>query len=1250
MLGLCSIVLAQTDKTSAITNPGFEQNLTGWQNDGMAAQSNSAFKLKVGNTYCEKWIAKGSKVPNASIMQMVEGLEAGTYTVTVVAQNIQEDTPTAKQTGAYVVANDDRTEVGVAGTYSVTTTTVDGRINLGYLLSGATGNYVTIDDFHLTLNAPTAASYTMMHSMMQLIVNEAKSIDKHLATKEQTEMDNACKAVEDLIAEDTSTGVTAAVCRLQDAIYDYRLAIASEEQYIDMTSAITNPSFEINGIAGWTSKGMVAQTNSSFSIKQGNTYVEAWTTKGKKIGDVSISQTITVPNGKYVLTAAAQNIQENTPTTVYGGAYLFGSDYKTNVGIRKEYSLEFVVIDGQANIGFMTSGAGGNWVSVDNFQLKYQGRSDAMLLAALAERISAANTLTASRMNGTVLKNLKTAIDNAEKQRTPEGMEPVALALAEAMQKAEASIADYASLYDAITKRTAELKGGKGVDEFKSAIAKAQADYDSDVMTAASVAEDIKALDKASLIYLLANATGTAPKVETVPFIARGATGALGRSVVSGTNIMEKGFCWATHPDPTVLDNRSTTSYENNGSIYLMQPLEPSTVYYVRAYAMTKTYAVGYGEVRKVITSPMGTSSWWYNNGGSPAENDRINSALEDCIKYYNNWSYIRDFHITCSYGAATPTADCSYGGSMRVGPNASYQRTGTILHESNHGVGIGTSARWNDTNLHEGKWKGDRANRMLQFLQNDPTATMAGDGMHMWPYGINGANEDTGSPLLYIGNVLITNAMHEDGLCPPGHGMTPAYTYESEDTVKYYLTSENDAYGSANAFLTESSTGALRWVTAGAADLANDDAFAWYIVFNPKNSLYRIRNAKSGKYFTYAGNSIKSVTKATPGDTEYIHIMEGRVDKVFGDDDKAPRSRGYWLLAGADVSSPVALAAAASGATTSATFNISNDATSQRWVILTYKEAENLTGGMIGTAKDRLKRYIDGAKQMTSVEYSESTEGAGEELRTQALSLDARLESMTSVAEVNTETENLRNAIVAFMEVAEPTDFAQPFDVTCFLEEPDMETVDSWTCEPMPTLNHGIAEYFETSYSMTQNLIKMPKGIYEFKVQALQRPGKMDDVYAEWLTETSNVTGYIYGKLTTNRSSLANIMEGASDVSLGGDEKIVGDQYVPNDMTAAANYFEAGKYDVSTIFKQGSKTNMTVGVKSTSSVTADWTAFDNFRLYFYGANTTKEDVVGITSTPDAKYSDGKIYDLSGRIVRNPVKGVYIKGGKKIIF
>lgn len=454
-------------------------------------------------------------------------------------------------------------------------------------------------------------------------------------------------------------------------------------------------------------------------------------------------------------------------------------------------------------------------------------------------------------------------------------------------------------------------------------------------------------------------AQADAPKVFTNKYVARGSTVALGRSTISGSNLQEQGFCWSTSPDPTIQDNRTTKYYSQNGRIYVMEGLEPSTIYYMRAYAINKSNTVGYGDVIKVITLPKGNVTWSYDNGADAAANERINAAVADAVGYLNTYTSINGLHTSVHYGSGTPTADCSYGGWMRVGPNASYQRTGTILHELGHAIGVGTHGVWynGDSPLRaesgRGNWLGDRTTEVIRFLENNSKTVLTGDATHMWPYGINGAHEDTGSAMLYIGNALIYQALGEDGLPPTGGFCTPAYSFEQEDTVKYYIKNEKEGRGLYDSYIVENTKGNLVWKSMTAEEALADDKAAWYITFNPKNCYYQLRNAATGHYITYATtgtNGIRTAEKKTAGANEDFHLMRSRIDVELGDYEHYITTRGYWIIHPEHKQSPTCLVASNDGSVSTSAFSLSNTATVQRWLLLTADEVA-LFDAAVGTS-----------------------------------------------------------------------------------------------------------------------------------------------------------------------------------------------------------------------------------------------------------------------------------------------------------
>lgn len=438
-----------------------------------------------------------------------------------------------------------------------------------------------------------------------------------------------------------------------------------------------------------------------------------------------------------------------------------------------------------------------------------------------------------------------------------------------------------------------------------------------------------------------------APVVVTDPRFARGATMAFGRiRSVKAESIAERGFCWGETPDPTINDHKTTETLSNSGAIYVMKDLKPGTKYYMRAYVKTQTGKVGYGDAIKFYTIPKGNVTYSYNNGGDTEANNRVNNAATEACNIFNNLTEIRKKY-NIGYSAGTPTADCYYADEpwMNMGANASYQRTGTIMHEMQHGMGlVPYSTQWNKDILRErldgsgrgtGRWLGDRVSAFLDFWDNTTGSQLSGDYQHMWPYGINGASEDNGKLELYYANAMIGQALGEDGLEHRTNQFAePYYAFDQEDNIKYYLKNEAEERGLNTSFLIPNSNGLLTWKQMTPEEAVANDSVAWYITFTPSNQYYQFRNAATGQMMTYQAG-FRTVNRTSITTNDNFHLMRGRVDVTYGDTKK----RGYWIIHPTGNWTPSALLARAAGMTSSEAFNITNDATAQRWLILTAAE-----------------------------------------------------------------------------------------------------------------------------------------------------------------------------------------------------------------------------------------------------------------------------------------------------------------------
>lgn len=1037
------------DMTGQIVNPSFESSFEGWTNNGMATQGNDGLDpYRQGNTYIEKWVSL-PPLPDVSVSQTVTNLPNGTYTLTAGAQNISQD-PFGPQPGGFIFGNNAQTEVQAKGEYSLDFLVVDGTATIGFKTKNSLGNWTGCDNFRLlykgfdsgamqerlqalvdsaevllagkmkntnrvALEAAVAAAQEPLpqgvdDALAQRIVQlqnaeEGARVSVEAYAKLQAAVDAARIVYGDgsgqqaaaflaVIDENQALAnnfeadiseILAAPGEIDVATLAYKRANASDNAPLEMTEYIANPSFE-SSFSGWSNNGMQVQGNDGLgAYKQGNLYVEKWV-GAPPLPDVSVMQVITgLPNGKYTLTAAGQNISQN-PLGPQLGAFIFGNDAQKEVTALGEYTVDFLVVEGKAIIGFKTENSLGNWAGCDNFRLQFKGYSRVAMQDKLQSLLDSTQTLLAAKMKNSDRATLDNAVASAQ-QPLPQDNPDQALTqriaqLQTAIGSANISIDSYNALQAAIDSANVVYGDGSGnqaaalldVIDINQALAD---NLDADLSDLQSAPEAIYA---AILAFRVANSSGTPPVVITDARFARGATMAFGRSTISGVNmndLREHGFCYGTNPNPTIFDQKTTKSFSNNGLIYRLENLQPGTIYYMRAYAIGPDYAVGYGDAIKVITIPQGNVTYQLQESvtNSGENYPRIASAVESGVYYYNNLTSISGHHLWVNYHPGTPTAEASYGGYMQFGANPSYQRTGTTLHEMNHTIGVGQHWIWYGPSspLREsgsgGRWLGERANQVLQFLENNPNAFMTGDGVHMWPYGINGAHEDSGSEFVYTAHALITQGLGEDGLPPTGGFASPAYTFDFTDNAKYYIKVEDDKLGLYTSFLVENEAGQLMNKPLTGPNALNDDHAAWYFQFNPATGYYQIKNAATGKFFTYQGameNGI-GLSPSNPAlPAQSFQLMGARYNTTLGDEGNSVSAKAYWIVSPEHNMSPPTLAAKANGSTGTQAFDLTDAAKSQHWLFLSAEQVESFQDLIVNPAEVRNPHVANGDVKIT--------------------------------------------------------------------------------------------------------------------------------------------------------------------------------------------------------------------------------------------------------------------------------------------
>ena len=712
------------------------------------------------------------------------------------------------------------------------------------------------------------------------------------------------------------------------------------------------------------------------------------------------------------------------------------------------------------------------------------------------------------------------------------------------------------------------------------------------------------------------------PTVVTDTRFARGATMAFGRiKSATGEDIIERGFCWGENAEPTVNDNSTTEYLEKSGIIYWMKDLKPATLYYMRAYAKNSYGKVGYGDVIKFSTVPKGNVTYSYNNGGDAAANNRVNTAAAEACDIFNNLTEMVK-HFSIGYSAGTPTADCYYGDEpwMNMGANSSYQRTGTIMHEMQHGFGvIPYSTQWAGDIMREGNgtgnWLGDRVSAFLDFWDNTTGSRLHGDTQHMWPYGINGASEDHGNIADYYANAMIGQALGEDGLEHRSNTFAePCYIFTQEDDVKYYLKNEDVERGLYDSYLIPTSTGTLNWRSMTAAEAQQNDSTAWHITFTPKNQYYQLRNVATGQYLTFS-NGFKTDTHANPTAADNLHLMRGRIDVGSGESVQ----RGYWLIHPTNDLSPKAMQANANGTVGSAGFDIKNTATKQRWLILTAEEMTLVEQASIAAIKQEVNSILANIKQLALVPHKETSAGTDQAFNEAVASIEQRAQDATVIDDVMTLQEEAEQAALQFLSHVIATDPENPFNLTYMVKNAGMDSTDGWT--GTPSLNYSCAEFYEKTFNFYQNIGNLPAGDYKVRVQGFQRPGSSADAYSAYASGNNNVTAYLYAGTTTNAVQLAHIASDAQKEKVGkGSETAVGSTlYIPSNMQAASAYFAKGFYENvvdANVAEDGN--SLRIGLRCSSMPSSYWVIFDNFRLQFFGkAVTTKPGDVNGDGTVD---------------------------------
>lgn len=231
-------------------------------------------------------------------------------------------------------------------------------------------------------------------------------------------------------------------------------------------------------------------------------------------------------------------------------------------------------------------------------------------------------------------------------------------------------------------------------------------------------------------------------------------------------------------------------------------------------------------------------------NWDSTARRDAAEAAAQAVLARYNAFAPngFDNRNVYIYYDPGIPTAQASYHGSIGFGGTWPNERV--TQHELGHYLGLpyGNKGAW-DGFLSGGAWSGAQASALVRQFEGDQ-ATLNGDGIHFWPYGLNFDNEF--SALSAQRQVAMVYAMRAD------MGIGPAAHPSAATTVT--LTANDPAGTSGFNYQDRWSDG--YFAHAGAAYRTGD---------------FLLRTPSGGNSFTFAGDSLTvNNTNATSGGLVY--------------------------------------------------------------------------------------------------------------------------------------------------------------------------------------------------------------------------------------------------------------------------------------------------------------------------------------------------------------------------------------------
>ena len=574
----------------------------------------------------------------------------------------------------------------------------------------------------------------------------------------------------------------------------------------------------------------------------------------------------------------------------------------------------------------------------------------------------------------------------------------------------------------------------------------------------------------------------------------------------------------------------------------------------------------------------------------------------------------------------------------------------------------IGTNKTFNGAKVPDKAFDGTTSGGVLalstgweQALKYYQTVTLPAGNYTMKSAFFNGSDKSSGISLM---------AWLPDGGTPVKSSLTSFSVGNwTEDVVHFTLTETTtgriqlgfqapESRGSAN--VTEQKDGRLVLKELSSEDVLTNDSATWHVIFNAEKSLYRFKNVATGHVITYDTHTSSMRTGEASGATDdaLFHLMRGRKDVVEGSS-----VRGYWMIHNDGSENPKVMSAENGSTLTTATYNLGNDATAQRWLILDKNTMESIEMQAKKDYSKQLDDYLDLVKKLRSTPHREDIAGTDKAFDDGLEAIKSRRLTATSAGKLSSLVAEAHALAYNFLSHVTPLSKYEPFDLTFMVMNPGMDQLTGWTGKP--ALNHSSGEFYQATFDFNQTVSNLPVGSYQLRVQAFQRPGSAETAYQAHMSGDDKVTTEIY--LGDRSRKVKQAVTEARETPMGvGNESMLPSnpaQYIPNDMLSASEYFANGLYENNVSARvETENASLKLGIRCTFSNNMYWSIFDNFRLYYFG-NMPFDEVMPVKkvqmqtqSVLDRVFTiDGRVVNMHGKGVESLPHGVYIIGGKKVV-